>query len=183
MTRVTVGVRATTGTPSQLAASVGVAITTIEPGVAFSFRPLADVVNTAFSQERLVAVLGGCFGALALVLAVIGLYGVSAYAVSQRRAEIAVRLALGAAPRSIVRLVLRGVAVLVGLGVVEGTVLSIWVAPFSSTLLYGLAPNDPTTLGGAILTLSMVGLAAGWLPARRAACIDPIEALRETSTR
>jgi ABC-type antimicrobial peptide transport system permease subunit len=66
------------------------------------------------------------------------------------------------------------------LGVVEGTVLSIWVAPFGSTLLYGLEPNDPSTLVGAILTLSAVGLAAGWLPARRAARIQPVEALRET---
>jgi MacB-like periplasmic core domain len=183
MTRLTIGVRPAVGPPSQLAASVGAAIATVDPHVSFSCRPLADVVNTAFAQERLVATLSGFFGAFALALAAIGLYGVSAHGVSQRRAEIGVRMALGATPYSIVSLILRRVGVLIGLGVLEGTVLSIWVAPFSSALLYGLAPNDPATLTGAILILSAVGLAAGWLPARRAARIEPMEVLRTASKR
>jgi ABC-type antimicrobial peptide transport system permease subunit len=95
-------------------------------------------------------------------------------------AEIGVRMVLGAAPASVVRLILSRVVILMGLGVIEGTVLSLWISPFASSLLYGLEPNDPATLVGAILTLSAVGLAAGWLPARRAARIEPVEVLRES---
>jgi putative ABC transport system permease protein len=83
-------------------------------------------VSAAFAQERLVAMLSGVFGALALFLAGIGLYGVSSYAVSQRRIEIGVRIALGAAPRSVVHLILLRVAILTGLGIIEGVVLSFW---------------------------------------------------------
>jgi putative ABC transport system permease protein len=178
-TRITIGVRPTAGSPLGLAASVAAGITSIDPNVSFSFRPLDDVVSAAFAQERLVAVLSGIFGALALVLAGIGLYGVSSYAASQRRIEIAVRMALGAAPRSIVGLILRRVGILIGLGVIEGIVLSLWVSQLLSSFLYGLTPNDPATLVGAILTLAAVGLAAGWLPAWRAVRIEPVEVLRE----
>jgi putative ABC transport system permease protein len=180
MSRITIGVRPAAGSPSRLAASVGAALSTIDPNVAFSFRSLAEVVSAAFAQERLVAILSGFFGGLALVLAAIGLYGVTSYAVSRRRAEIGVRMVLGAAPGSVVRLILRRVVILMALGVIEGTALSIWISSFASSLLYGLQPNDPATLIGAILTLSAVGLAAAWLPARRAGRIEPVEALRES---
>lgn len=123
--------------------------------------------------------LSGFFGALALLLAGIGLYGVTSYAVSRRRTEIGIRMALGADAGGVVRLVLRRVAVLVGIGVILGTGISIWASRFVGTLLYGLEPRDPTTLIGAALVLATIGALAGWLPARRAARIDPAEALRQ----
>jgi putative ABC transport system permease protein len=176
---ITISVRPTAGSPSPLAASIGARLKSIDPNVSFSFRLLADIVSAAFAQERLVAMLSGVFGALALGLAGIGLYGVSSYAVSQRRTEIGVRIALGAAPRSVVRLILRRVAILTGLGIIEGVVLSFWVLQVVSSFLFGLSPDDPATLMAAILAVSAIGLAAGWVPAWRASRIEPIEALRE----
>jgi ABC-type antimicrobial peptide transport system permease subunit len=123
--------------------------------------------------------LAGFFGALALLLAAVGLYGVTAYAVSQRRAEIGIRMALGAAPGGVVRLVLGRVTMLVAIGIVAGATLSMWASRFVATLLYGLEPRDPMTLAGAAVVLATVGIVAAWLPARRASRIDPAEVLRE----
>ena len=131
-------------------------------------------------QERLVAALSGFFGALALLLAGIGLYGVTAYGVSRRRTEIGVRMALGAEPGRVVRLVLARVAWLVAAGVVIGGAVSLWAAKFLGTLLFGLSPRDPATLAGAALTLVAVGLVTAWFPARRASRIDPTEVLRQS---
>ena len=100
--------------------------------------------------------LSGFFGGLALLLAGLGLYGITAYAVSRRRAEIGIRLALGAEPRRVVRLVLARVAILVGAGVVAGVAASIWLSRFVAALVYGLAPRDPTTLAGAVAVLTVV---------------------------
>ena len=116
---------------------------------------------------------------VALLLAALGLYGVTAYAVSCRRTEIGIRMALGAAPAGVTRLVLIRVAWLVGCGVVAGTAISWWASRFVSRLLYGLEPHDPTTFAAAALLLALIGLIAGWLPARRAARIDPTVVLRE----
>jgi ABC-type antimicrobial peptide transport system permease subunit len=123
--------------------------------------------------------LSGFFGALALLLAAVGLYGVTAYAVARRRTEIGIRIALGAAPACVVRLVLSRLAALVGLGVLIGAALSVWTSTFVASLLYGLEPRDPATLVGAAATLAAVGGLAGWLPAWRASRIDPAQVLRE----
>jgi ABC-type antimicrobial peptide transport system permease subunit len=123
--------------------------------------------------------LSGFLGALALLLAGLGLYGVMSYAVSRRRMELGIRLALGAAPRAVVRLVLTRVGLLVGAGVVAGAAASLWLARFVAPLLYGLQPRDPVTLLAAALTLAAVGALAAWLPARRASRIDPAVVLRE----
>jgi ABC-type antimicrobial peptide transport system permease subunit len=123
--------------------------------------------------------LSGFFGVLALLLAEIGLYGVTAYAVARRRAEIGIRMALGAAPAGVVRLVLGRVMMLVGIGIVVGAGLSVWASQFLATLLYGVEPRDPLTLVGAAGILATVGAFAGWLPAWRASRIAPAEVLRD----
>jgi len=105
---------------------------------------------------------------------------VTSYAVSRRRGEIGIRMALGAAPESVIRLVLGRVSALVGIGIVAGAGLSLWAAQFVSTLLYGLEPRDPATLVGSAGVLAAVGAIAGWLPARRASRIDPAEVLRDS---
>ena len=173
-----ISVRAAGGSPAALSRSIATALTNIDRDIAFSFRPLADQVNASLIQERIVALLSGFFGGLALLLAALGLYGVTAYAVSRRRAEIGIRLALGAAPGGVVRLVLTRVSLLVAIGVAVGTGFSIWASTFVATLLYGLEPRDPSTLAGAAGVLAVVGAIAGWLPAHRVSRIDPAEVLR-----
>src|SRR4029077_20984873 len=126
-----------------------------------------------------VALLSGFFGALALLLAAVGLYGVTAYAVARRRTEIGIRAALGAAPIDIIRLVLRRVALLVGGGIIVGGGLSLWASTLVASLLYGLQPHDPRTLIGAAAVLATVVALAGWLPAWRASRIEPANVLRE----
>jgi ABC-type antimicrobial peptide transport system permease subunit len=152
----------------------------VHPDLSISFQPLVEQVNAALAQERLVAMISGFFGALALLLAGLGLYGVTSYAVSRRRAEIGIRLALGSDPVRIVRLVLSRVALLVVAGIAAGAALSLWAAQFVGTLLYGLEPRDPETFAGAAVILALVGALAGWIPARRAARTDPATVLRES---
>jgi predicted permease len=174
-----VSVRASGGSAALLTKSLAAALTPVHGDIAITFRPLSDQVNSALTQERIVAMLSGFFGALALLLSALGLYGVTSYAVSRRRTEIGIRMALGAAPAGVIRLVLRRVVMLVGLGVVLGTAVSLWAAHLVSTLLFGLQPGDPMTLAGAVAVLGAIGAIAGWLPARRASRIDPARVLRE----
>jgi putative ABC transport system permease protein len=175
-----VAVRSASDSPALLARTVAQAIARVNPDLAVTFRPLADQVNASLTQERLVAMLAAFFGALALLLAGLGLYGITAYAVSRRRTEIGIRMALGAAPGGVVRLVLGRLTVLVGAGIAGGCALSLWAAQFVSTLLYGLQPRDPETMFAAASALAAVGALAGWLPAYRASRIDPAEVLRES---
>jgi predicted permease len=174
-----VSVRASGGSAVLLVKSLTSALTPVHGDLALTFRPLADQVNSDLTQERIVALLSGFFGGLALLLSALGLYGVTSYAVSRRRTEIGIRMALGAAPAGVVRLVLQRVVMLVGLGVIVGTAVSLSAAHLVSTLLFGLQPRDPATLAGAVVVLGSIGALAGWLPARRASRIDPARVLRE----
>ncbi|MBZ5557808.1 MAG: ABC transporter permease [Acidobacteriia bacterium] len=178
LAQVHLSVRSTNGPPARLARSIGSAVSAVNRELALTFQPLADQVDASLTQERVVAQLSGFFGALALLLAGLGLYGVTAYAVSRRRREIGIRVALGAAPAGVVRLVLSRVTMLVGLGVVIGTGVSLWASRYVASLLYGLQPRDPATLSGAVVVLAVVGGLAAWLPARRASRIDPAVVLR-----
>jgi putative ABC transport system permease protein len=177
---ISVSVRSASESPALLTRTIADAVARVNPDLALTFRPLADQVNASLTQERLVAMLAGFFGALALLLAGLGLYGVTSYAVSRRRTEIGIRMALGAAPAGVVRLVLTRVTILVGAGIAAGCALSLWAAQFVSALLYGLQPRDPVTMVVAATALAAVGALAGWLPAYRASRIDPAEVLRET---
>jgi putative ABC transport system permease protein len=177
---VTISVRSSAGSPALLAPRVAVALMAVDRNLAFTFRPLQDRVDASLTQERLVALVTGFFGTLALLLAGLGLYGVTSYAVTRRRAEIGIRMALGAEPAGVVRLVLVRVFVLVALGVIIGTAVSVWSSQFLASLLFDLQPRDAVTLVTAAVTLTAVGAVAGWLPAYRASRIDPTQVLRES---
>jgi ABC-type antimicrobial peptide transport system permease subunit len=172
-------VRAASGPPSRLAPAVAAAIGRIDPNVTLRLRPLADQIGGALVRERLLAILSGFFGALALILAAIGLYGITSHAVTRRRAEIGVRMALGADAPRVVGLMLGRVAGLVLIGVLAGAAISIWASRFVATMLYGLEPGDPLTIAAAAALLVAMTLLAAYLPARRAARIDPARVLRE----
>jgi ABC-type antimicrobial peptide transport system permease subunit len=159
---------------------VAAALTAVDRNLAFTFRPLQDRVDASLTRERLVAWLAGFFGALALLLAGLGLYGVTSYAVTRRRAEIGIRMALGAEPAGVLKLVLGRVFMLVTLGVIIGTAASVWSSQLIASLLYDLQPRDRVTLVTAALTLTTVGAIAGWLPAHRASRIAPTEVLRDS---
>jgi putative ABC transport system permease protein len=126
-----------------------------------------------------VALLSTFFGALALLLAGIGLYGVVAQAVQARRTEIGIRMALGAAPAGIVGLVLRRIGVLIAAGFTIGIGLALWAASSVQTLLFQLDAHDPATFAAAAAVLVGVGMISAWVPARRAARLDPAAVLRE----
>jgi predicted permease len=174
-----IGIRIAAGDPLALAKPLADALNREEPNATLSFLSLADQVGASLTQERLVATLSAFFGALALVLAALGLYGVASYAVNRRRTEIGIRMALGANSGEVVRLVLVRLGWLVGAGLIAGAGLSLWATRFMRTLLYGLEPHDPVTFACAAVVLALVGGLAGWLPARRASRIDPTIALRE----
>jgi putative ABC transport system permease protein len=175
----TLAVRSASGPPAQLTSSIATAVGHVDPRLSLTFRLFSDQVGARLMRERLVAWLSAFFGALALLLAGIGLYGVMSFAVTQRRAEIGVRMALGAAASRVVRLVLGKAFPLVALGLVLGTGESLWAARFVSALLFGLEPRDVPTLLVAATTLAGICLLAAGLPARRASRTDPAQVLRE----
>jgi predicted permease len=168
--------------PGQRAAlerTVAAALTQVEPSIAFTFRTYDELVDATVTQERLVAMLAGFFGGLALLLASIGLYGMVAHAVRARRTEIGMRMALGATPSGIVRLVFRRVGVLIAAGVAVGLAAGLWAARYVAPLLFQVEARDPATFAGAAAVLAAVGVLAAWVPVHRAARLDPASVLRE----
>jgi predicted permease len=168
------------GAPLSFVRAVGEVVRREAPASSVTFRSLDQQVGASVAQERIVATVAAFFGGLALILAGLGMYGVAAYSVSRRRVEIGIRLALGASPSGVVRLVLARVGWMVALGLAGGAAISVWAGKFVGSLLYGLQPQDPGTLVGAALLLAFVALLAGWLPARRASHVDPTIVLRES---
>jgi hypothetical protein len=176
---VTLSIRAASGQPGLLTKSVAAAIGEINPTLALTFEPLDNRIRDALTRERLLAILSASFGLLALVMAAVGLYGVTSYAVSLRQTEIGIRMALGATRGSVIRLVLARVSLLVGGGIVAGLAIGAWASRFVATLLFGLEPGDPGTLVASAATLALIGAVAGWLPAHRASRLDPTRILRD----
>ena len=143
-----------------------------------TFQDYAGMVDETLIRDRLVAILSGFFGGLAVLLATLGLYGVISFAVARRTNEIGIRMALGADRPVILKMILGEAFALVGIGLVAGGVLALALAQTVRTLVYGLEPSDPVTLFAAALFLAAVALGASLLPARRAAKLDPMVALR-----
>jgi len=158
--------------------SVKDAITSVNPEIGVQFKLLRTQIRESLIQDELMATLCGFFGVLAMLLAAIGLYGVISYTVAQRTHEIGIRMALGAQRGSVVRLILGEVGVLIVIGIVVGVGLTLAGSKAASSLLFGLKPSDPLTLVLAMIVLAAIGLAASFLPARRASRLDPMVALR-----
>jgi predicted permease len=175
---VNVSVSMPAGLSAATTQAIAEAIRQIDPDLVLQFMPLGEQVDSALNQERLLALLSGFLGILALMLAALGLYGLTAYAVGRRRGEIGIRMALGARAASVVWLFVRRTAVLVALGLAVGIMLSFWASQFIAALMWGLQPRDTLTLLGAAGLLAAVGVLAAWVPARRAARIDPVAVLR-----
>lgn len=173
-------VRSAVDSPESLAPALTTAIESVHRGIFLRFRTIDDQIRASLTRERLLAIVTMFFGVLGVLLAGVGLFGVTSYAVTQRRAEISVRLAIGATPEQIVGLILGRVALLVSVGVAAGAVLTWWLAQFvSAAQLYGVQPRDLPTIAAAALLLAAVAVFAGWWPARRAARFDPAPLLRE----
>ena len=163
---------------SQIAKPVEETILGVNKSAAIQFTTLSQQVDDSLTQERLLATLSGFFGALALVLAMIGFYGVLAYLFLQRRKEIGIRLALGAQRGAILQLVMRDVAMLLLAGVAAGLAITWATTRFVQSLLFDLYARDAATLASSVALLVVVALVASYLPARRAMRVDPMVALR-----
>jgi predicted permease len=170
----------TSAAPEAMMPIIRKAMERIDPAM-----PLIDLSTQASAfddqwvRERTTAVASGTLGLLALLVSMVGLFGLASYAVTRRSKEIAIRMAVGADAPGVLRSVLRDSLVLVAVGISIGLGLSVLTTRFLSTLLFDLTPNDPAVIAAAVLMMFVVASLAGYLPARRAARIDPITALRE----
>ena len=151
----------------------------IHPEIGVDFTVLTAQIQNSLMRDRLMAALAGAFGLLAGVLAVLGLYGVIAYMVARRRNEIGVRIALGATRTRVVGLVLREAVLLLALGLTIGVAFAVWAGRTAASLVYGMKPGDPLTIGAAVALLALVAIAATYAPAARASRLQPMDALRE----
>jgi predicted lysophospholipase L1 biosynthesis ABC-type transport system permease subunit len=166
--------------PLDIAPAMEAAILNVDDAVALAgTRSLEDLVDGQTASYRAMAVLAGMFGAIALLLAAIGLYSVLAYLVSQSSREIGIRMALGAQSREVASSVLRRGSVLAVAGTAIGLGLAWLLAGLVREMLFGVEPQDPVTLSAAVVILMGVALLASYLPARRASRVDPAITLRE----
>jgi predicted permease len=169
----------TVGPPGGIVPAVTKALASVSSRITLDFTTLDRQLAESLTLMRVIATLSGFFGALAVLLATIGLYGIMAYNVARRRNEIGVRIALGAEQSRVVRMVLGEVSRVVLAGAAIGVAVSVAVTRLVTSFLYGVTPTDLATLTSAVLLLATVGIAAAALPAWRAARLDPVEALRE----
>ena len=169
----------TTGDPAKLTSSVRAALAQIDPSLpVLGIRTMNDVAGHFVTNETLVSRLSATFSALAVLLAGIGLYGVMSYSVVRRTNEIGIRIALGAQHANVLWMVLRESLLLLAVGLALGLPLALGGLHYVQSQLYELSAADPTTLGASVLIIAAVTVLAAWLPARRAAQVDPMVALR-----
>ena len=169
----------TAGNPMELASAVRRAAQEMDGNLAlYGVKSQVDQIKQTLFQERLFARLTSFFGALAALLASVGIYGVMGFAVTRRTREMGIRMALGASRGEIVGMILRETFVLVGIGIVIGVVLTLGTSRLISSLLYGLKPTDPLTIAVAVLLMVGAAVIAGYVPSRRASQVDPMVALR-----
>ncbi len=168
----------TAGPPTGLVSAVAEVVTEAHPRISIRFSTLADDVAESLTRPRILAVLSGFFGAVALVLAMIGLYGTLAYRVTNRRGEIGVRMALGAARVRVVRMILGEVGWLACIGIGIGVAVALASSRILTSFLFGVSETDVTTLVLSVVVLATVTIVAGAIPAWQAARLDPMEALR-----
>jgi predicted permease len=166
-------------TAASVTAEVTRAVMAVNPAIAIQYQTMQETVQQSLMRERLMATLSGFFGGLAALLATIGLYGIMSYMVARRRNEIGIRMALGANRRDVVTMIMREAGVLLIAGLVAGTALSLAAGQTAADLLFGLKPQDPGTLAMAAAGLAAVAALASYLPAQRAAGLEPTIALRD----
>jgi predicted permease len=165
--------------PMSLGPAVEQAVHALDPDIPVArLRSLEDVVSRSISQPRFYMLLLGLFASMALLLAALGIFGVMSYAVAQRAREIGIRMALGARPASVMRMVLGNAATLILSGIALGLAGALALSRTLSGLLFNLSPTDPSTLGGVAILLTAVALIASYLPARQATRVDPLQTLR-----
>jgi putative ABC transport system permease protein len=169
----------TSGNPYDVLPAVRSSVLAVMPDVPLrNLVTMDELLARRVAQRRLNMLLLGLFGILGLVISAVGIYGVMAYVVSQRTREIGVRMALGATRASIIRMVLGSAVVMVALGLALGAVGAWYLSAAAKTFLFRLDANDPRAFLVAIVSLSLAALVASVIPARRAASVDPMEALR-----
>jgi len=164
--------------PATAMATIRRTIAAKHPEIIMEFGDFQQQIRDGLTRERLMAMLSGFFGLLAALLAMVGLYGVISYIVARRRNEIGIRIALGAHRRQVVVMIMRDAGYLLIVGVAAGTGLSLLAGRAASSLLFGLKPYDPLTLGTAAALLTAIAAVASFVPARRASKLDPMVALR-----
>jgi ABC-type antimicrobial peptide transport system permease subunit len=165
--------------PESLIAAVRQRVRVMNPEIAMKFTSMDTMLNDSIARPRLRVFLISVFAGLALLLAMAGIYGVMNYVVAQRRSEFGLRVALGASPGDVVRLVLGRALRLAGMGLAAGLALSLAASSLISTMLFGLKPTDAMTYAIVVAAVTPVILLAAAIPAWRATCIDPLTALRE----
>ncbi|MGA9983280.1 MAG: ABC transporter permease [Acidobacteriaceae bacterium] len=169
------------GHPPNMLAQVKGVLADVDPNlVLYDVEPYPRVIQGTFDRQNMIASLTWLFSAVGLVLAAVGLYGVTAYTVEQRTSEIGVRMALGADRGQVVKMVLRGAFWQVGIGLALGIPAAIGAGKLISQQLFGVKPWDPMMLAAAVVLLGVAALVAAVIPAQRAASLDPVEALRES---
>jgi ABC-type antimicrobial peptide transport system permease subunit len=169
----------TAGDPNEVTSRVRAALRSLDPGVPLEdIAPMQDRLMASIAQPRHWATLLGGFAAAALVLASVGIFGMLSYTVSTRRREIGVRMALGARQAAVVGMIVRRGLAHAAAGTALGLVAALVATRSVGTVLFGVTPHDPRTLAEVTVALLVVALVASWLPARRAAAIDPVDAIR-----
>jgi ABC-type antimicrobial peptide transport system permease subunit len=170
----------TEGEPLAMSETVRAVMREIDPTLPVQeLTSQSEQISQRFAQERLFALAYAAFGALAVLLACLGLFGLMSYNVARRTGEIGIRIALGAQRRTVLGMVMSESIRLVAIGIVLGLAAVLWAGRFVQSVVYGVSPGDPLTLGGAAALIAIVTALAGGVPARRASNLSPIDALRQ----